>query len=288
MTEEQSFATIIMEAVTPEDAPRPKILFVKDQKDMFYCRFEAILQSFNCWNRNKRWYDESAMLAGLSAPHIQELMHYGTFVGENGHPDTDSVQRTLSIDPKCICHRVLGYRVENHNLYGTVETLNDDLWGKQMTKQILQGMIPSFSLRALAPLTKAPDGRVMCKSQPHIVAYDRVILPSHKEAYMNLGKPVSMHESIAESFVPAMSNIYADTSLQVTNESAIAYIKEASLNCKAIKNNFDVSDGSIRLIDNGKKILFRDKDNPGIKYVSDVESYVAREVSSIYKNLRNK
>lgn len=286
MANEQTSAAIIMEAVTPADAPKPKIVFVKDQKDMFYCRFEAVLQTFNCWNRNKRFYDGDAMWAGIQAPHLEELRRFGTWVGENGHPDTDSVQRTLSIDPKSVCHRIIGCRREGDVLYGTIETLNDDGWGKQMTKHILQGLVPSFSLRALAPLTKTADGRTMCKSQPHIVTYDRVILPSHKEAYMNTGAEVSLHRS-EEGFIP-QCNTYADSSMEITNEAALSYIRESSLAFKDIISNFDVEDGSIKLIENGTKVIFKDAEEPNVKYVTTLESFVTTEVARIFKDIRHK
>ena len=157
-------ASIIMEATM--EPTKPEIVKSVNAPNMFYVTFKSCLQSFDCFNRNKRNYALNAMTEAIKADHIRELIAKGTWTGENGHPDSTDIKRILSIDPTKICHRICDVEFRGKLLYGTIETLNDDIWGKQFSKHILQGLEASFSLRALAAIQKLPDGRGIIKTKP--------------------------------------------------------------------------------------------------------------------------
>ena len=196
-------AYIIMESEGPW--VKPNIKNVVDKYNSFYVTIDAILQTFNTWNRNNRQYLKEAMVPALNAPHLVELRARKSWVGENGHPQTNDPMKVLNIDPKNICHKIDSIDVKGNTLYGQVTTLDDDLYGKQMTKHILQGMEVAFSLRALASITKVDGKRGIVKTRPHIVCYDRVILPSHVDAYQDSKAPIRLGSSSPANLVTTES-----------------------------------------------------------------------------------
>lgn len=268
---------------------KPKIIETVNEPNMFYVRFRTCLQSFDCFNRNKRNYNLRPMMEAVKADHIQELLYKGTWCGENGHPDSTDIKRILSIDMTKICHRIIDLEFQGNLLYGTIETLNDDAWGKQFTKHILQGLHPSFSLRALAAITKLGDGRGIIKTKPHIVTYDRVILPSHREAYMDNSKPITLVQSatesatIQESYIPE-GNTFDDTIHEV-NESAIAsvldYVKEESSTFKELATFFDANYDSVSLVDESK-VCINDGDR---KIIVCLEDYIRHDIASYMSDI---
>lgn len=268
---------------------KPKIIETVNEPNMFYVRFRTCLQSFDCFNRNKRNYNLRPMMEAVKADHIQELLYKGTWCGENGHPDSTDIKRILSIDMTKICHRIIDLEFQGNLLYGTIETLNDDAWGKQFTKHILQGLHPSFSLRALAAITKLGDGRGIIKTKPHIVTYDRVILPSHREAYMDNSKPITLVQSatesatIQESYIPE-GNTFDDTVHEV-NESTIAsvldYVKEESSTFKELATFFDANYDSVSLVDESK-VCINDGDR---KIIVCLEDYIRHDIASYMSDI---
>lgn len=284
---EQVQGYIVMESAM--EPMKPKIIETVNEPNMFYVRFRTCLQSFDCFNRNKRNYNLRPMMEAVKADHIQELLYKGTWCGENGHPDSTDIKRILSIDMTKICHRIIDLEFQGNLLYGTIETLNDDAWGKQFTKHILQGLHPSFSLRALAAITKLGDGRGIIKTKPHIVTYDRVILPSHREAYMDNSKPITLVQSatesatIQESYIPE-GNTFDDTVHEV-NESTIAsvldYVKEESSTFKELATFFDANYDSVSLIDESK-VCINDGDR---KIIVCLEDYIRHDIASYMSDI---
>ena len=284
---EQVQGYIVMESAM--EPMKPKIIETVNEPNMFYVRFRTCLQSFDCFNRNKRNYNLRPMMEAVKADHIQELLYKGTWCGENGHPDSTDIKRILSIDMTKICHRIIDLEFQGNLLYGTIETLNDDAWGKQFTKHILQGLHPSFSLRALAAITKLGDGRGIIKTKPHIVTYDRVILPSHREAYMDNSKPITLVQSatesatIQESYIPE-GNTFDDTVHEV-NESTIAsvldYVKEESSTFKELATFFDANYYSVSLVDESK-VCINDGDR---KIIVCLEDYIRHDIASYMSDI---
>ena len=270
---------------------QPKIIETVNDPNMFFVRFRTCLQSFDCFNRNKRNYNLRPMMEAIKADHIQELLYKGTWCGENGHPDSTDIKRILSIDLTKICHRIIDVEFVGNLLYGTIETLNDDAWGKQFAMHILQGLHPSFSLRALAAITKLDGGRGMIKTKPHIVTYDRVILPSHREAYMDNSKPITLVQTATEAttvtteeFNPADGNSFSDM-IQSVDESAIPeildYVKEESTRFKELATFFDANYNSVTLI-NENQVCINDGNK---KIIVCLEDYIRNDISNYMKSL---
>ena len=279
---------------------KPEIVKSVNAPNMFYVTFKSCLQSFDCFNRNKRNYALNAMTEAIKADHIRELIAKGTWTGENGHPDSTDIKRILSIDPTKICHRICDVEFRGKLLYGTIETLNDDIWGKQFSKHILQGLEASFSLRALAAIQKLPDGRGIIKTKPHIVTYDRVVLPSHREAYMETDKPVRLtysggitESASLESFNTLEDNtIYSpkgntfEDSTKIIEESsipsALSYIKDESKRFKELATFFDANCDKVTLVSENAVMIQDEMKN---KIVINLEDYITKSISGCFRNI---
>lgn len=290
MAKEEVQGYIVMEnAIEPM---KPKIINRVNEPNIFYVTFETCLQSFDVFNRNRRNYALAPMMQAIQADHIQELLRKGTWVGENGHPDSNDIKRIMSIDPTKICHRICDVEFRGKLLYGTIQSLNDDSWGKQLAMHVLQGMHPSFSLRALAAITKLEDGRGMIKTKPHIVTYDRVILPSHREAYMDNSKPVTITattESFTvtkESFNPAPLNSFEDCLTPIKEQAisdALCYVKEESKRCKELVEFFDSNFNNVKLINENTVVI----DDGEKKLVVYLEDYIQHDISNYFAKIGN-
>ena len=291
-------AYIIMEATM--EPTKPEIVKSVNAPNMFYVTFKSCLQSFDCFNRNKRNYALNAMTEAIKADHIRELIAKGTWTGENGHPDSTDIKRILSIDPTKICHRICDVEFRGKLLYGTIETLNDDIWGKQFSKHILQGLEASFSLRALAAIQKLPDGRGIIKTKPHIVTYDRVVLPSHREAYMETDKPVRLTYSggITESASLESFNTLEDNTIYIPKgntfedstkiieessiPSALSYIKDESRRFKELATFFDANCDKVTLV-NEHSVMIQDEMKN--KIIINLEDYITKSISGCFRNI---
>ena len=291
-------AYIIMEATM--EPSKPEIVKSVNAPNMFYVTFKSCLQSFDCFNRNKRNYALNAMTEAIKADHIRELIAKGTWTGENGHPDSTDIKRILSIDPTKICHRICDVEFRGKLLYGTIETLNDDIWGKQFSKHILQGLEASFSLRALAAIQKLPDGRGIIKTKPHIVTYDRVVLPSHREAYMETDKPVRLTYSggITESASLESFNTLEDNTIYIPKgntfedstkiieessiPSALSYIKDESKRFKELATFYDANCDKDTLVSENAVMI---QDETKNKIIINLEDYITKSISGCFRNI---
>lgn len=272
-------AYIIMEQTSEPE--KPKITKVHDENGLKYVSFRACLQSFECFNRNGRLYRKAAVLAGLQNENIVELLKKGTWVGENGHPDSDQVKRIISYDPCKICHRIVSYDVIGNLLYGNIETLADDGFGKQFTNHLLQGLEASFSLRALAPIKKA-GGKMYIETKPFIVSYDRVIFPSHREAYQDITQPLSLHENATEIFKKSTENISRDVAIKIMEEQVVDYVLNESTNVKDCIKVLDCAYESAYLSSDRNSIILKEN---GDRIVIPFEKYIRVETSNYLANL---
>jgi len=249
-----------------------------DKNNLFYVRFNATLQDFNVKNRNGRIYMGSAMIPSLNAEHIMELQRNGSWFGEAGHPMSDDIKRILTIDPKLISHRIVSHNVNNYKCTGVIETLDTDM-GRQMTKAILQGMNPAFSLRALAPLVKKPDGTAIVQSKCHAVCYDWVVLPSHKAAYADQSAPI---EKIVKK-VTAGGNVVNESSVVPVHEAAIKdFISMESSNVKLISNLCEVALGDMKLSKDMRHVIIKEGTDT---FVVPLEEKIKHDINTYMRGL---
>jgi hypothetical protein len=193
---------------------------------------------------------------------------------------SDDIKRILSIDPKLISHRIVSHTVNNYKCTGVIETLDTEQ-GRQMTKAILQGMNPAFSLRALAPLVKKPDGTAIVQSKCHAVCYDWVVLPSHKTAYADPSMPV---EKIVKK-INAGGNVVNEGALIPVHENAIKdFISMESSNVNLISNVCEVALGNMRLSKDMKHVILKEE-NTERSYVVKLEDKIKYDINNYMKNI---
>lgn len=276
-SENRVAAYMITEAVT-DPTPVSNLSVLKDN-GLFYVRFDANLQDFNVFNRNRRMYMGDAMVESLNAEHIMELQRNHSWFGEAGHPDTEDPKRILTIDPKNISHRIVSHTATNSGCRGTIETLDTDI-GREMTKLILQHMEPAFSLRALAPLVKKGDGSSIIKSKAHVVTYDWVILPSHKTAYRDKSKPV---QKIIQKIEDSGNTITTESALCPVSESLIKeIIVNESLNVKVVSNVCEVAMHNAKITKDFRHAVVKEGANT---YIIPIEDVIREEVANTIRNL---
>ena len=282
-------AAFVMEQTM--EPQKVNIVHVENRPGLRFVRGNTCFQTFNCWNRNKRNYFTQPMKETWGAPHIREMMKYGSFFGENGHPDSNDPKRIVTIDPKLCCHRIIDFNFRGDAVYGTFETLNDDMYGKQFMGHILQGCMAAFSFRGLVPLTKIDAVRCEVRSKGHMIAEDRVILPSHKEAYQT-NDPVDLVVGESATFIPeGQSNsnktVYVSEASGIPKEF-LGFVEEQSFNVKTILDHFEVDCESMTLSKDGKYVTVKEgRDENGIRRTAVIatENYIHDEIRHMLSTL---
>lgn len=281
-------ACLVMEQTT--EPQTPEIMQVINQPGTDYVRFRTCLQNFNTFNRNNRNYFREPMVKAWEAEHIQELLRYGTFFGENGHPNTKDPQRVVSIDPNNLSHRIVSYEFVGDTVFGIIDTANDyNGPGHQFKGHILQGAKAAFSLRALAPITKIDATRGEIRSTPRIITYDRVILPSHKVAYQTDDPITAIHEStgVAAIATEQVGDICIPVSECLGLPGLSDFLLEESNMAKNIADMFEINYESATLDSTGKNLVLQESTVDGTRrtFTVGLEDYVQEQVSDILRNM---
>lgn len=241
---------------------------VIDKPHLFFIRFNTVLQSLDVKNRNMRVYKKSAIEKGLQAPEITELIERGKWLGEAGHPITKDIQRIATVDQKCTSHRITKWWLEGNLVMGTVETLDDGLYGTKLAKSILQGVTPSFSLRALAMLEKNKTTSYVNKP-PRIITYDEVVLPSHKEAYAVDGS----YNNVAK---------VTNGAIAIEATDLKEYLASRSENLKIVCESFDIDPMSVQILNKNQLSLKKE----GKTFVFALESKLSCQIADMWSSFK--
>ena len=265
--------------VIMEQTADPCAVNVRDfnKNGMTYVIFETVFQSFGVKNRNKRIYDGDAVMASWNAPHIQELIRKKSFVSEYGHPLDQTMSRITQIDPARICGRINSYYRSGNLLKGEFETFDDGACGTMLTRRILQGLEPAFSVRMLAKLSRTKDGTMLMNQPGHLVTADCVILPSHMEAYRDESKTMNVvHKSITESAgMDITAEQYQDMVFAINESMFTDFIKEESKNVKLVQNVEEVIGDSFNLTKDCSNIIIKEGTNT---YYVKVEDKIKHDI----------
>lgn len=265
---------VVCEQTTP-DNPNTQIMKVVND-DLHYVRFSCCLQSFNGRNRNGRLWKADQIKKMAESPEVQELIQHGSFVGEAGHPlptnDKDwSLKRICTIDPLRTSHRIISLEWRGPNLlYGIVETLDEgeNSPGRRFMKNIQQGIDPAMSLRSLVPQRKNADGTIDVLGPGRMICYDRVYLPSHKEAYRDLDIPVK--------------KIVSRDNFEVVMESFTEYMTQHSDKIRKAVDNLEPAMESATYDYDSEMVTMKTKE--GRIFIAPEMKY-RREISSLMKKL---
>ena len=252
----------------------------------------GVLQTGNEKNRNGRIYKTEDLVREINAPRQKELLAAKQLCGEAGHPigaDASSLVRQQTIDPTKICVRYLKLWMEGDNVMATFQGTNNAL-GEAFDKDLRQGVLPAFSLRALGTISSTPQGAVV--ENLKMITYDYVIYPSHPHAYTR-GVLNESASSIAipksnfamsnamdgsKSFIKEFSNQDVVNAISTIKESAISYVKDKSSNFKMLQECYDMTKYDTVDIINPHKLALTEAGKNTI--VMSIEDYIANEIQN--------
>ena len=250
------------------------------------------LQTGNEKNRNGRIYKTEDLVREINAPRQKELLAAKQLCGEAGHPigaDASSLVRQQTIDPTKICVRYLKLWMEGDNVMATFQGTNNAL-GEAFDKDLRQGVLPAFSLRALGTISSTPQGAVV--ENLKMITYDYVIYPSHPHAYTR-GVLNESASSIAipksnfamsnamdgsKSFIKEFSNQDVINAISTMRESAISYVKDKSSNFKMLQECYNMTKYDTVDIINPHKLALTEAGKNTI--VMSIEDYIANEIQN--------
>lgn len=272
MEKHEIISTVVMEQVS--EPMKPENLKVNTINGLTYVEFDTILQALNRQNRNRRTYTDM-LKTDLNAEHIIEMQSKNSWCGEAGHPMGGDINRIMSIDPQLISHHIKSTTCVGDIIKGKVITLDNGGFGTQMTRAILQGLEPAFSLRALTKLTKRPDGSSIAQGKSHIICYDWVILPSHKEAYRDQSSALKIvNQNLTDN---TRGGIVTESLVPVTESMILDYIAMESVNVNIISSICEVAKESMSLTPDLKNVVLKEGNRT---YHVKVEDKIRHDISS--------
>lgn len=243
---------------------------------------ETIVQAANRTNRNKRKYPDKELFPQLVCNRTNELVRSGNMKSENGHPLSKDLARQQTIDPNNTCSVFTKFWTDGElvmaHTYGDFNRIGDDF-----DRQVRNGQMPSWSLRALGTLVPTKDGTEVRGMK--IITYDRVIFPSHPEAYTQGFVYESAVLEAEQELCQEGSRLIVPKDdpgivIPILNESVIEYIKSESANLKYLKEDFDFMYNNIEVMKNrytGSSSV-KLTDNEGSVFIVNLESYIMDDI----------
>ena len=208
---------------------------------------------------------------------------------ECDHPITKDIQRIATVLSKECSHYITKWWRDGNLIRGSIETIDDGTgYGTALTRRVLQGENPSFSLRALAMLEKSGNITFVNKP-PKIITYDEVNLPSHKEAYADPKKQKVIDDGSKQYVYESTQCTYEnDNEKFIIRNGAIAIeagdIKEMlenkSDNLKIVCESFDLDPANIMITNGGNDLSIK---NGSDTIVFTPEQKIAKEVFNYFK-----
>jgi hypothetical protein len=120
-----------------------------------------------------------------------------------------------------------------------------------------------------------------------------VVLPSHREAYMDNSKPITVVQTSTESFnvtnesfVPAIGNTFTDSLTQIEESAipqALEYVKTESKRVKELASFFNSNFENVKLVDEST-VLITDGEQ---KLFINLEDYIRNDISSCFTKINN-
>ena len=241
-------------------------LDVVNKNGVFYASFDANLHSFNVMNRNGRQYlSDNVWKCITESEKIQSLLADNAWYGEMNHPTQYYKNQELTPerlqDPAMEnrSHKILNPRINGNLLQAHIETSSGTDVGIGFAKEIIQGLKPAFSCRAVAVM-QMTNGKPTVIIR-RLITYDWVLYPSHKEAHIIsepklVNKMVNVYnESTSEqdSYVPDFMMLLKDILKNVGNTDP---------NTTTIMESFNLSiDDLIGFDESHTHAIIKDNDN---------------------------
>ena len=133
---------------------------------------EGIIQTAEEENRNGRCYLQPDLLREINCARTVELLSTGNMLSEHGHPMDTSMMRQQNIDPNNTVARFTKIWMDGNNVMAQFKGTNSAI-GEEFDQDLREGVLPSWSLRALGSLENI-HGRNVVKNL-RVITWDRVI-----------------------------------------------------------------------------------------------------------------
>lgn len=243
----------------------------------------GIVQDLGVENRNGRIYELKDIKPEIEGDRFQkELIPTGNCISEWGHPVSQELSRQSVIDPKNSCARFTKLWIEGNEVHANFKGTNTN-YGLAFNADLMEGVKPSFSLRALGSVDRERNGKCYVRNI-RCITYDTVVYPSHKKAYMTGFVTPTNESAITESAnIDNIGNYTNSTTMfengiviPIVNQQVVDYIKQESANVKDILNNFDILYESAIIVNDGKKVQLTLPG--GDKILVNLEQYIADEI----------
>ena len=253
----------------------------------------GIIQDLGVVNRNGRIYELKDMKPEIEGDRIQrELIPSGNMLSELSHPCTQELSRQSVIDAKLACCRFTKIWLEGNDVHANFKGTNTQ-YGIAFNADLMEGVKPSFSLRALGSVERGKDGKCYVRNI-HIVTWDTVVYPSHKRAYMT-GFVTANNEGAVTESVSFNGNSKGSSTdynsvnvlengilIPVVNQQVVDYIKSESANVKSILSNFESFYESAIIVNNGKQVQLTLA--TGDRMLVNLEQYIEDEIRNYCMN----
>lgn len=274
MAKKPTIGFVILESA-PVEIPEAKVISDSGKRVIG----EGIIQTAEEENRNGRCYLQPDLLREINCARTKELLGTGNMLSENGHPMDTSMMRQQTIDPNNTVARFTKIWMDGNNVMAQFKGTNSAI-GEEFDQDLREGILPSWSLRALGSLENI-QGRNVVKNL-RVITWDRVIYPSHPHAYTTR----LVTESAGTCVDPAkhIENINKNGHLiPITNDSVMSYIKNESANIKSLINQIDFMYESAALVNGGNSVRLVAK--TGDIFVVNLENHIANEIEGFCLNM---
>ena len=234
----------LAEQTTPEDYPIENLQVV-DKNGVFFVTFDTCLHSFEVINRNNRQYISSNIQECFQTERILSMLQDRAWFGEMDHPLQKykdkplSPERIQSIEMERRSHKILDPNFKSNLLLARIETASGTEAGRGMANEIIQGLVPAFSCRAIAGI-RLINGKPTVVVRK-VITYDWVLYPSHKEAHIigDANGAVKTIKTITESAVDKVREYSKDILLPL--KEVLENVGHRDVNTQLIMESFELS-----------------------------------------------
>lgn len=239
---------------------------------------EGILQEADMKNRNTRWYGKEELFPQINSPRTIELVKTGNMRAENGHPLDSNIVRQQTVDPNNTVAIFLAMWTEDNFVKARFRGTNNEK-GAEFNQDLLDGFLPSWSLRALGRVVQTSRGGEVKGLK--LITYDRVIYPSHDKAYTE--KIVSEGVVLTESGIVESGNrlyLPSDDSgllIPIITPGVIDFIKQESANLQTFTESLEFEYNDISLTENVAQVRLMNNITGDIALVN-LEDHIRDEV----------
>ena len=229
-------------------------------------------------NRNQRWYSKEELFPQITCPRTMELVGTGNMRAENGHPMDTSIVRQQTIDPNNTVAIFTAMWTEDNFVKGRFRGTNNAK-GEEFNQDLLDGFLPSWSLRALGRVEQTSRGGEVKGLK--LITYDRVIYPSHDKAYTE--RLVTESVNITESgIIDSGNKLYLNENdrgllIPIITPGIIDFVKQESYNLKAFTEGLEFEYDSIALTENANMIRLNNNVT-GDTAVVNLENHIRNEI----------